>query len=213
MAGGLRTACLMLEASEALRVLAVALCGCALALGLLVTSSGSALLPRLALVILVAPLTPHPTRTRILEHLRLLPGDHLRSIARTLRVSLGEVRYHLHILHRSGLVHEEKVRHRARYYAADPASLAERNRLYQKHWEQRDVRTRVLHTVQLNGAVRPTQVAKTMGISRQLANYHLGHLTASGQLARENGHYRLPQGGATSRGAGGFENFPPRPGP
>lgn len=143
---------------------------------------------------------PHPTRTRILDHLRVLPGDHLRSIARTLHISLGEARHHLHVLHRGGLVHESKVRHRARYYAVEPGAQADRNVLFEKHWEHRDVRSRVFHTVKAQGQVGPSQVARHMGISRQLATYHLGRLAASGQLTREDGQYRadaVSMGGAT----------------
>ena len=166
-----------------------------------------------AVLSLVAPPTPHPTRTRILEHLRLLPGDHLRSIARSLSVSLGEARYHLHVLHRSGAVHEEKVRHRARYYSAEPGPQAERNTLFQKHWKHRDLRARVLQAVQVQEAPRPSEVARAAGISRQLASYHLVRLTESGHIAREGRGYRIvsPES-PTPRGAGPaspYREFPP----
>lgn len=137
---------------------------------------------------------PHPTRTRILEHLRLLPGDHLRSIARTLQVSLGEVRYHLHVLHRHRQIREDKVAHRARFYVSASGSQAERNELFQKHWQHRELRSRILRAVQTRGSVRPTQVAKSVGVSRQLATYHLTSLSASGHLARDGPLYRIPGG-------------------
>ncbi len=144
------------------------------------------------LLALGASLAPHPTRERILEHLRMLPGDHLRSIARVLGLSVSEARYHLHVLDRNELVREEKVRHRVRYYAVDPGSQADRNVLFKRHWALRDLRARVLNAVRVQGSVRPTQVAKTMGISRQLATYHLGLLTESGEIAREGPEYRAP---------------------
>ena len=132
---------------------------------------------------------PHPVRTRILEHLRVLPGDHLRSIARTLSVSLGDARYHLHVLLRNGLVREQKVRHRARYYATDRQTQAERNDLFRRHWEQRDTRVRVLNAVRVHGGAHASQVARAMGISRQLAAYHLDRLASAGYVARREGLY------------------------
>ncbi len=164
------------------------------------------------LLSLVAPPVPHPTRARILEHLRRLPGDHLRSIARSVSVSLGEVRYHLHVLHRSGAVRQEKVRHRARYYPADPGTQAERNILYQKHWEHRDLRARVLQVVRTQGAIRPSEVAQAAGISRQLASYHLVRLAESGHVAREGRRYQVvpshPRAGHAAGPASPHRDFP-----
>lgn len=144
----------------------------------------------MAFVILAVRPNIHPTRTRILQHLRNLPGDHLRSIARTLRISLGGARYHLHVLHRGGLVREDKVRHRARYYSLESAPQAEKNAVFAKHWEHRDIQVRILRAVESQGTTGPSQVARQMGISRQLATYHLGQLTVSGKLTREAGTYR-----------------------
>src|SRR5438128_787677 len=40
----------------------------------------------------------HPVRRQIYDHLRLLPGDHFRSVARSLRLAVGTARYHLNSL-------------------------------------------------------------------------------------------------------------------
>ncbi len=146
-----------------------------------------------ALAIVARTPHPHPTRTRILAHLRRLPGDHLRSIARSVQVSLGEARYHLHVLHRSGAVQEEKTSHRSRYYPLDSAQQAEWNLLYRRHWEHREVRTRVLSAVRAEGSLRPAEVARRIGISRQLATYHLDRLIRSGAVAREGSRYRAAE--------------------
>ncbi len=190
----------------------LAIVAVALAVAVSAALAGSAGLaatsPNLTFVAIAIRPNPHPTRTRILEHLRLLPGDHLRSIARTLRISLGEARYHLHVLHRGGLVHEDKVRHRARFYLTDTGSQAEKNAVFAKHWEHRDLRVRVLRAVESQGRAGPTQVARQMGISRQLATYYLGQLTALGQLTREARGFRA--GPAAPRAAErGGPDLPP----
>lgn len=144
-------------------------------------------LPALALV--ASPLD-HPTRARILRHLRILPGDHFRSIVRHLDLSVGETRHHLHVLHRHGLVREQKGGGRSRYYPRDPGADADRNELYERHWAYRDLRARVLRSVRDLGATSARDVAAGLGISRQLAWYHLQRLVATGRLRRDGTRYR-----------------------
>ncbi len=133
----------------------------------------------------------HPARIRILDHLRLLPGDHFRSIARTLGLSLGETRHHLNMLLRNGLVREERHRGRCRYYATRDNGSG-RNETFEKFWAYRDLRLRVLQFVQNRGKAGPSDVSVALGISRQLAGYHLLRLMEMGYLHRENGRYAVP---------------------
>lgn len=57
------------------------------------------------------------------------------------------------------------------------------------HWRYREIRLRVLQVVSRLGAARPTSVAHSLGISRQLAGYHLARLTEFGLVTRANGAY------------------------
>src|SRR5256886_7596916 len=84
----------------------------------------------------------HPIRRRIYDHLVRLPGDHFRSVARSLNLAVGTARYHLNALAREGLVYKQDTNGRARYYVT--GGEAEVNRLYARHWEYRDVRLRIL---------------------------------------------------------------------
>src|SRR5256884_8628879 len=87
----------------------------------------------------------HPVRRQIYDHLRLLPGDHFRSVARSLRLAVGTARYHLNALVQDGLIYKQEINGRSRYYVS--GGEAEVNRLYARHWEYRDVRPRVLLTL------------------------------------------------------------------
>jgi predicted transcriptional regulator len=145
----------------------------------------------------------NPTRVRILRHLRLLPGDHFRSIVRTLDLGSGEARYHLGVLLRRGLVREERARGRCRYYLDGPDAEPERNALYMKHWEYTDRRGRLLLVLQRSGPATPTEVGRSLGISRQLAAYHLRHLEETGLVIRGGGRYR-----AAAAGPGGLDAGP-----
>ncbi len=132
----------------------------------------------------------HPTRLRIYNHLLVLPGDHFRSIVRALNLGGGSGRHHLNVLVKKGLVREDKSNGRCRYYVICEASKADRNELFEGYWNCRDVRAMVLNTTRDLGEATPTRVAKMLGISRQLANYHLQRLSETGVVQHEGEMYR-----------------------
>lgn len=134
----------------------------------------------------------HPARRRIYEHLLRLPGDHFRAIVRSLRLSVGVVRHHLTVLIRAGLLSESRTGGRVRYYPLGGATAAQLSQLYQKHWRYRDLRFRVLLSVHALRKAPPAKVALSLGISRQLAAYHLSSLVKKGQVRLVEGKYRPP---------------------
>ncbi len=133
-------------------------------------------------------LLEHPTREKILAHLEVVPGDHFRSIVRSVKVSVGETRHHLNILMRRGLVREQRGSRVCRYYSARTRQ-SDRTTVFEAFWRLTDCRHQVLTVVQERNVVRPSEVAIALGISRQLADYHLQHLAATGEIHREQGSY------------------------
>jgi predicted transcriptional regulator len=127
---------------------------------------------------------------RIYRHLLLLPGDHFRSIVRSVGIAHGTASHHLAVLVRKGLVVPDRGNGRCRYYPRGADAEAERNQLYAKHWKYRDLRLRILHVAKNRGATRATSVALALGISRQLATYHLDRLVELGLVRRQGGTYR-----------------------
>src|SRR3989442_4450101 len=134
----------------------------------------------------------HPVRRQIYDHLRLLPGDHFRSVARSLRLAVGTARYHLNALVEDGLIYKQEISGRSRYYVS--GGEAELNRLYARHWEYRDVRLRVLLTLRRMESAQPATIAKVLGISRQLPSYHLRCLEKAGRVPRHGAGYRVASG-------------------
>lgn len=132
----------------------------------------------------------HHNRRAIYDHLLVLPGDHLRSIARQVELSLGAVGHHLRILLKDGFVHEEHVGSHRRFYPIGQGSESHRNELFRQHWKYRDLRLRVLLAVCRLREARAIDVARALSISRQLAAYHLVRLLESGLLRKEGVHYR-----------------------
>ncbi len=130
-----------------------------------------------------------PVRRRIYAHLLALPGDHFRSIARALHLDTSTARHHLEALVRQGWVIRDDWNGRCRYYPVGPGCREERNRLYMDHWKYRDLRLRVLIAARGMASAGPTDVARSLRISRQLAGYHLARLQGMGLLRRVDGRY------------------------
>src|SRR5256885_12067553 len=83
----------------------------------------------------------HPVRRQIYDHLRLLPGDHFRSVARSLRLAVGTARYHLNSLVQDGLIYKQEINAPSPNYVS--GGHAEVNRLYARHWQNRSICLRV----------------------------------------------------------------------
>ena len=95
------------------------------------------------------------------------------------RQDLGDV------LVQDGLIRTEKGNGRRRYYAIGQRSEPQRNHLYERHWEFRDLRMRVLLVMRRLPEATPTSIARTLGISRHRAAYHLHRLSEIGLARRE----------------------------
>ena len=132
----------------------------------------------------------HPTRRRIYEHLLVRPGSHFRDIVRVLRTGYGTTLHHLNILVAQDVVRTEKEDGRRRYYPIGQRCSPRLNELFGRYWSYRDLRARVLLTVRRLGCAGPTDVGRSLGISRQLAAYHLARLREMGQVNREGRRYR-----------------------
>ncbi len=59
------------------------------------------------------------TRTRILRYIHDHPGSHLRGLARELKLGMGNLQYHVHILERSGLLSSSREGLRKFFYTRE----------------------------------------------------------------------------------------------
>ena len=132
------------------------------------------------------------------EHLLLLPGDHFRSIVRSLGIGVGTAQHHLQVMLRDGLVYERKAEGRSRYYVAGDREQLAKNDLFGKHWGFRDLRLRIWNAVNRSGESTATRIASVLGITRQLAAYHLGRLEKKGLVSSEDRRYRVTRSSAAA---------------
>lgn len=134
-------------------------------------------------------LLDHPVRARIYRYLQLLPGDYFRSIVRVLELAPGTVRHHLVALTENDLMEVRKDRRYSRFYPVGAPAQIDRNNLYAAHWKYRDLRARVLFSLDSLPDPRPSTVARRLRISRQLAAYHLKQLETLGLVKRTGLRY------------------------
>ncbi len=134
-------------------------------------------------------LLAHANRRRIVKHLESVPGDHFRSIVRSLNLSRGTVRYHLLVLKRGNLVRSERIAGKRRFFVVARGYAPLMNEVYKRYWRQTDLRSRVWSAVLRLPDPRPSTVAATLGLSRQLAAYHLKKLAEAGRVIPAGGSY------------------------
>ncbi len=135
-------------------------------------------------------LAREPYRRRLARPHRLrLHGDPHPS--RTLRLAFGTAYHHLDVLVSKRLVRRNSRSGRCRYYpsasrlASGPDDRADAG--FGSDWHPR---TRVFVVLVRLGEAGPSVVAKALGMSRQLASYHLNRLQELGLARKERGRYR-----------------------
>lgn len=99
------------------------------------------------------------------------------------------MRYHLLVLKRESLVRCERIAGKSRYFATTKGQTLEKNDLYKKYWARSDLRARVWSAVLRLPDPRPSSVAAALGLSRQLAAYHLKQLAREGRVVASGGTY------------------------
>jgi predicted transcriptional regulator len=113
-----------------------------------------------------------PIRGGIYDHIVANPGIRFNHLRQTLGLSHGATAYHLQVLEHNGLVRRRTAWTTRHYYPAVgapplPAPAAD---------------DAILDFVRKNPGAGPAEVARSLGLSRQLAHYHLRRLAASGRM-------------------------------
>lgn len=123
----------------------------------------------------------HPARRELLRLVTAKPGIHLRALVAALG-GFGRTAYHLARLEEFGFVTSRLDGLHRRFYPAGHA-LDERTTA--------PTRERVLAAVARRPGIHPGGVARVLGLSRQLAAYHVGQLVAAGLVLTDTSERRL----------------------
>ncbi|HUR60909.1 MAG TPA: winged helix-turn-helix transcriptional regulator [Candidatus Thermoplasmatota archaeon] len=124
----------------------------------------------------------NPIRGGLHDHITANPGIRFNRLRKDLGLSHGATAYHLQVLERSGLVQRRSAWTTRHYYTVDgapplPAPAAN---------------DAILDFVRKNPGAGAAEVGRHLGLSRQLAHYHLRRLAAAGRMSAAPGPARRP---------------------
>ena len=129
-------------------------------------------------------LLDHETRGMIRGYILVHPGDSYSDIRSNLGLSNGTLSYHLMVLEREGIVRSHARGSRKLFYPRDA-------RLPNDGGGMHEVQIRMLHAIEEIPGLAVTDLAGALGITSQLALYHLRALAKEGRIRFERRGFRL----------------------
>ncbi len=117
-------------------------------------------------------------RRRIYECIEQNPGVHFREIQRRTGIAIGSLDYHLHYLHRHGMIRVEKDRKYVRYFPLTKTWTDEEREILSL-LRQEKIRRILVYMLQKKNA-NPQDISATLGIQSSTLSWYLKNLSAKG---------------------------------
>jgi predicted transcriptional regulator len=118
------------------------------------------------------------TRGKIHGYIIANPGEHYNSIKAQLRLKNGTLAYHLRVLEREGYVKTTRDGMFKRFYPME--ALVPRRKS-----EFSAIQEIVLETIRSSPGITQNELARRMGVSSQVVNYHIRNLVSAGVITLE----------------------------
>lgn len=123
-------------------------------------------------------------RGRIFGYISAKPGCSFTELKRNLAIFNGGLAYHLQVLEKLGFVQSVKELHSRRFFTTDvQPSVSPAQRMNK-------MMSRILPVLMSNERMTTTEVARSVGISRQRAHYNLNRLEKLGLIGRSDGFWQ-----------------------
>ncbi len=119
-------------------------------------------------------------RRRIYECIEQNPGIHFREIQRRTNTAIGSLDYHLHYLHRHGLIKIEKDRKYVRYFSLTKTWTDEEREVLSL-LRQEKIRRILVYVLQKKNA-NPQDISSALGIQSSTLSWYLKNLSAKGVI-------------------------------
>jgi predicted transcriptional regulator len=122
-------------------------------------------------------------RELIYEYIELYPGENYTAIKKTLGLANGTLVYHLKILKKENLIKSVSEGRYKRFYPIESDKL-DRSRIYEDEGTQMltELQKKIIEKIEEEPEISQVEVAKSLGVSRQLVNYHITKLVKAGVL-------------------------------
>ncbi|UCD91593.1 MAG: winged helix-turn-helix transcriptional regulator [Methanobacteriota archaeon] len=120
----------------------------------------------------------HFIRGEIYGYIKVHPGDNYTTIKQNLNLKNGTLTYHLDVLEREGLV-KSQLRGSRRHYYAKEARMPDDGTGFPA------IKNDIITRIQETPGITMSDLAALIGVSRQLANYHVRGLIQEGYIRTE----------------------------
>jgi DNA-binding transcriptional ArsR family regulator len=122
-------------------------------------------------------------RELIYEYVTLYPGENYTAIKKTLGLANGTLVYHLSILKKENLIRAVSEGRYKRFYPIESDKLDKSN-IYEDEGTQMltELQKKIIEKMEEEPEISQVEVAKSLGVSRQLVNYHITKLIKAGVL-------------------------------
>lgn len=128
-------------------------------------------------------------RKKIYDCIVKQPGIHFREIQRIVKIATGSLDYHLHFLHKHGVLRTEKYGKYVRYYALTKNFTQEEKDIL-SFLRQEKIRHILIYLIEKNGA-NPKDIVKGLKMSNATLSWYLKRLAESGMIAfSKKGRFR-----------------------
>lgn len=127
----------------------------------------------------------HNLRQRLLDHVKTNPGNHFKSIQKTLRIGSGILAYHLSVLERERYISSKRVGLYKRFFPKGftPSEFTPYQTGIQLNLEKDDIQDRILITVNTHPGITQKELGELVGLSTTGINYHV-NIMASARVLR-----------------------------
>lgn len=122
------------------------------------------------------------TRERLVYLIGVMPGVHVRLAARVLGVGIGTVVHHIRTLLEERRLRKERDGRYVRLYPTSSKGSVSKD-LAKRYWKLRNPAERILRAL-AREPLRLVEVAARVGVSKQLAYYHLNRMAEEGLVAK-----------------------------
>jgi predicted transcriptional regulator len=172
---------------------------CAIGVGTLLTEMGKWTLLTLFLPLYTRikkeELLDQPTRYKIYGYIIGNPGAYFGLIKQDLELGSGQLVYHLKQLKDANMIYSREDGVKKRFYPAHiPKPKSE-------PYHISDIQEKILGIIRNNSGIEQKKIASSMGISRQVAGYHLSIMERKGvidkkNVGRQSRYYPIDKAGA-----------------
>jgi predicted transcriptional regulator len=117
-------------------------------------------------------------RNRIFEYVKENPGKHYRGILKDLNLPMGVLSYHINRLEKAHFLTSRQDGMYRRFYIPGPKA--------EMRFVLSDVQRSILNVIRDNKGISQAKIAKEIGVSRMVVNYHVNILDRAGLIFVES---------------------------